>query len=113
MHKGGFTASIDLIKERLSFTDKVIYHHGFFNETFPDIDKSIRFNYAFCDVDLYQSVLECFEFFYPRMNPGGVLFFDDCFCEHTPGAKIAIDEIVESHPELNVYVTGGFVVFDI
>ena len=31
----------------------------------------------YVDVDIYASVLSCCEFFFPRLNPGGVMVFDD------------------------------------
>lgn len=108
----GFAASIDLVKERLSFTDKVVYHKGFFSDVFPTINSELRFSYVFCDVDLYQSHKECFEFFYPRMNPGGVLIFDDYFCTHTPGAKLAIDEMLALYKPKKVYNNKCFVVVE-
>ncbi len=113
VRKGGFSMSLDMVKERLSFTDKVIYHKGFFKDILSQVDPELRFAYAFCDVDLYQSVIECFEFFYPRMNPGGILFFDDCYCDHTPGARIAIDEMLALYEVKDAFKIGVFVVVEV
>jgi O-methyltransferase len=44
------------------------------------------------DADLYTSVRECCEFFWPRMVNGGVVVFDDYGFSNCPGAKKAIDE---------------------
>lgn len=113
MTEGQFAYPLFMLKKRLHFTDKIIYHEGFFVDTFPVVDPTIKFSYVFCDVDLYQSALECFEFFYPKMNPGGVLIFDDCFCDRTPGAKLAIDEMIVEYNVTEVYQEGCFVVIEV
>ena len=91
--KGSFFAPLELAKERLSFTDRVSWHKGYFEDTLPTIDKSTKYSYVFVDADLYGSVKTCFNFFWPKMIQGGVLIFDDYFCAHTPGVRIFIDEL--------------------
>jgi hypothetical protein len=36
-----------------------------------------RFSFVHTDVDLYQSTLDCLNFFYPRMNSGGIIITHD------------------------------------
>ncbi|MEI9897143.1 MAG: TylF/MycF/NovP-related O-methyltransferase [Chthoniobacter sp.] len=52
------------------------FHVGFIPETFRDVSIP-QLAFAHIDVDLYQSVLDCVEFVYPRLTPGGVMLFDD------------------------------------
>jgi len=51
-------------------------------------------NYCFVhvDVDIYQSTLDCFSFFFPRMSSGGVIICDDYGFPQCRGAKQAVDE---------------------
>ena len=53
-----------------------------------------RFAFVHIDVDLYQSVLDGINFFWPRMSPGGIMLFDDYGFGSTLGAKKAIQESV-------------------
>jgi hypothetical protein len=64
---------------------------------------------AYIDCDLYEPTLECCEFFYRRLNPGGVMLFHD-YCGAEPdlpqgvkvpftGVKKAVDEFFLARPE--------------
>lgn len=71
---------------------------GFFEDTLKQV-KDERFSFVYLDCDLYDSYMVCLEFFYPRMNPGGVILFDE-YCEPVwPGATKAIDEFLLDKPE--------------
>jgi len=50
------------------------------------------FSFVHIDVDLYNSVMDACNFFYPRMVKGGIMLFDDYGWESTKGAKKAVDE---------------------
>ncbi len=112
MTEGQFSYPLFMLKKRLHFTNKIVYHEGFFVDTFPAVDPAIKFSYVFCDVDLYQSALDCFKFFYPKMNPGGVLIFDDYFCNRTPGVKTAVDEMIMAYGITDVYQESSFIVIE-
>ena len=56
---------------------------GLFADTFPSLKKK-TFCFAHLDCDLYQSYKECIEFIYPRMETGGIIYFDDY---NSPSAK--------------------------
>ena len=63
-------------------------------------------------VDIRQSVLDCCEFVYPRMVPGGVLVFDDYGFLTCPGARAAVDEFFSDKPEHALVLhTGQAIVF--
>jgi hypothetical protein len=64
---------------------------GLFSQTFPKIKNNI-FSFVYVDADLYQSTLECCEFFYPRLTFGGMMLFDDYLQKSTRGVKKAVDE---------------------
>jgi hypothetical protein len=64
---------------------------GFFPSTFSHYDKGpIAILHA--DVDLYQSYVDVLDFFYPYVQKGGVIMFDEYKEEKWPGATEAIDE---------------------
>jgi len=58
-----------------------------------------KFSFVYIDVDLYQDTLNCFNYFYPRMNPGGIIVSDDYEMPSCPGVKLAIDEFMLDKPE--------------
>jgi hypothetical protein len=80
--------SLDSLFEQLPNICKV---KGPFHETFHKIKDNI-FSFVYVDADLYQSTLECCEFFYPRLTFGGIMLFDDYLQNSTRGVKKAVDE---------------------
>jgi len=65
---------------------------GFSPKVFESINPYKKFALVHIDVDLYQSVKDGLDYFYPRMVDGGVILLDDYGWQSTEGAKIAIDE---------------------
>ena len=78
-----------------SLADTVTYVEGFFPASFERYDNG-PVAVLHLDVDLYQSYVDCLDFFWPLLQPGGWVLFDeyDQFndLEKWPGAKRAIDE---------------------
>jgi O-methyltransferase len=71
---------------------------GLFGDTLPTLcDK--KFWFVSIDCDLYEPHVECLEFFYPRMERGGVIFFDDYYSVEYPMARTAVDEFLKGKPE--------------
>jgi hypothetical protein len=70
----------------------VLICKGFSPEVFEYIAAETRFSFVHIDVDLYQSVRDALDYFYPRLVHGGIMVFDDYGFPSTPGAKMAIDE---------------------
>lgn len=71
---------------------------GFFEKTLTTIPEGPYF-FMNLDCDLYDGHIECLEFFYPRMEKGGIIFFDDYNSYHYPMAKEAIDKFMKGRPE--------------
>lgn len=69
---------------------------GYFRESFAAVE-SCRFSFVHIDCDVYDSYKECLDFFYPRMNPNGVLLFDEYDDPEWPGANRAVDEFCDGH----------------
>ena len=82
---------------RLGFEDRVIPIPGYFRETLPTLTRSLELCLGFVDCDLRKSVSYCAEQLWPRLNPGGILIFDDYRSPDFRGARLAIDEFVASH----------------
>lgn len=55
-----------------------------------------KFSFVHIDVDIYQSVKDCLEFFYPRMVKGGIIALDDVYEKNCPGALKAFQEFLST-----------------
>ena len=64
-------------------------------------------NHVHVDVDLYEPTLASLAFFYPRMNPGGVMVCDDYGFTTCPGATKAVDEFLHDKPEKMIALPNG------
>lgn len=91
-----FACSLETVQNNLREFSFIKYHKGWIPEKFHEV-KDETFSFVHIDVDLYQPTLDSFEFFYPRLVPGGKMVFDDYGCVHFPGAKKAIDESLSKH----------------
>jgi hypothetical protein len=110
-HKGDFPADYNYVKGLLSGFRNVKIYKGLFPKENSDIIANEKFSLVHIDVDLYKSVLECSQFFYHRMTPGGILAYDDYNHPSCVGAKKALDEFmidksekIEVGAECQVYV---------
>ncbi len=66
--------------------------NGFFPDCVTVEMENDRYSFVHLDGDIYQTTLDGLEFFWPRMNVGGIIAIDDYGCRKTPGCKIAFDE---------------------
>lgn len=71
--------------------ERVVFHPGLIPETFANSSIS-SISLAHVDVDIFQSVLDCCEFIFPRLTAGGFLVFDDYGFPSCPGARTAVDQ---------------------
>ncbi len=81
-------------------------HAGRIPQTLAGLDDS-RIAFAHVDVDLYESVLDCCRFIYPRLLAGGVMLFDDYGFRSCPGARKAVDEFFADKPEAVLVLPTG------
>jgi O-methyltransferase len=90
--KGDFSdTSLEAVKEYLSGINNVQYYKGLFPETSKPVENK-KFCFVHIDVDIYTSVIDCCNFFYPRMTPAGIMIFDDYGFFTCPGAKKAVED---------------------
>ncbi len=70
---------------------------GWFDETLPQYEGSIAVLHLDCD--LYESYKLSLETLYDKVQPGGVIMFDEYNDDRWPGATKAIDEFFAGKPE--------------
>lgn len=93
------TTSLEAVQALIGDAPFVRIHPGFIPATFVGADVE-ALAWAHVDVDIYQAVLDCIEFIYPRMVPGGVIVFDDYGFPSCAGARRAVDEAFSDRPEV-------------
>ena len=71
---------------------------GFFSDTLHKFSND-RFCFIHLDVDIYESYIECLSALYDKLEPGGVVVFDDYGSPKWPGAKKAVDEFFADKEE--------------
>jgi len=84
---------------------------GFIPDTFKGRELA-RISMAHIDVDIYNSVLACAEFIYPRLLCGGIMIFDDYGFPTCRGARKAVDEFFKNRMSVPIVLpTGQAIVF--
>lgn len=103
--QGDFPVSFEEVSRFLSGKSNIRIHRG----RFPDTAKGVRGRYGLVhiDVDIYQSVKDCLDYFYPRTLSGGFILADDYGAYTCPGAKKAWDEFFAGKPETTIYLPSG------
>jgi hypothetical protein len=71
---------------------------GYFRDSLVACSSN-RFSFVHLDCDTYDSYKECLSFFYPRLNRGGIILFDEYNDPAWPGCNLAIDEYLADKPE--------------
>lgn len=78
-----------------AFAGRFTLFKGWIPDRFAEVADR-RFSLVHVDVDLYEPTRASVEFFWPRINPGGLLVCDDYGSRRCPGAKKAMDEFAQS-----------------
>lgn len=76
----------------------VSIYQGWIPERFAEVS-GLLFSFVHIDVDLHQPTADSIAFFYPRMQAGGIMVFDDYGFTSCPGARKAVDDFMEDKPE--------------
>jgi len=98
--------SLAAVQERLKDCRNVYFYAGLFPATSAPIEQT-KFSLVHVDADIYDSVRACCDFFYPRLEKGAVMVFDDYGFPTCPGARKAVDEFFAAKPEIPVYLPTG------
>ncbi len=88
---GRFKFSLEGLKENLREFNFIKYYKGWIPERFHEIEDK-RFCFVHIDLDLYDPILASLNFFYPRLENGGVMVIDDYGYTHFQGAEKAFKE---------------------
>jgi O-methyltransferase len=85
---GDWAAPIERAQAYLRPYEHVHFHPGVFPDTTGPVESN-RFAFVGLDVDALPSTLAGLEFFFPRLNPGGILLVNDY--RRAPGARKALE----------------------
>lgn len=91
-----FKSNLAMVEQRMAAYKNVHIYPGLFPGTSEPV-KNTRFAFVHLDVDLYQSTKDCLEFFYERMEPGGIILSHDY--AQAAGVKQAFREFFQDKPE--------------
>lgn len=94
--EGTFRCSMDVVQARLSKWAGVHLVKGIFPQTADPI-KDRTFAFIHLDADLYESMISSLKFFWPRLEPGGIILAHD----YGRGTEVkqAYDEFFKDAPE--------------
>ena len=90
--KGDFSdTSAEAVLARLPHPEQAVIRKGFFPETASGLS-DVRYAFVSLDADLYAPILAGLEYFYPRLNPGGVILLHDYNNGRFRGARQAVED---------------------
>ena len=101
--------SVQEVRDRFDaagFARNVELRPGLFSDTLPTLPER-QYSFVNVDCDLYEPHIECLRYFYPRMLPGGIVFFDDYHSEDYPMAGKAVDDFMQNKPEKLMHLRYG------
>ena len=101
---GGFASSLAKVQEYLQRFSAVHFHPGLFPESARGLEE-LTFSFVHLDVDLYQSTVSGLEWFYPRLNRGGILISHDYV--NAEGVRKAFDEFFADKAECLLELAGS------
>jgi O-methyltransferase len=110
--KGDFSdTSLEEVLRFIGHPERCIARQGVIPETFTGLE-SAAIAFAHIDVDIYQAILDCLQFIWPRLSLGGFMVFDDYGFPTCPGARAAVDEFFQQGPCVPLCLpTGQAIVF--
>lgn len=93
--KGDYNeTNLELVKNNVAkLYDKISFIPGFVETTLSQQDER-KYSFVHIDVDLYEATKCCIEYFYPRMNKGGIIIDNDYFAPSCLGANKAIKDFL-------------------
>jgi hypothetical protein len=107
--KGDLATHEDIARARLQACERAVFMKGWIPDRFHEVARH-RFAFVHIDVDLYQPTLDSIEFFYPRLNDGGVMIIDDFGFTNCPGAAMAVAASGIQDQVLSLPDGGGFLI---
>lgn len=99
-------AGVQALVDDAGLTASVELRQGLFSQSLPLLEKQ-QYHFVNIDCDLFEPHIECLEYFYSQMVPGGVIFFDDYNSINYPMAGKAIDQFFADKPETLAQIRYG------
>ena len=90
--------SLEQVRETVGPEEWIEFRPGWIPASFAGLETACL-RMAHIDLDLYQPILDCCEFTYSRLAPGGMLVIDDYGLPSCPGARAAVDQFFRGRPE--------------
>lgn len=103
--KGMCSSEYEEVKSFFKNYKGIYIYKGVFPQDTGKYIKNKRFSFVNLDVDLYESTLHCLQFFYDRMNRGGIIMSHDYSA--IPGVYKAFNDFFEDKDEIIVNLTGS------
>jgi O-methyltransferase len=104
--KGALAISPEVARKNLADFSFCKLVKGWIPKCFaPALDQ--RFRLAHIDLDLHEPTIQSLEYYYPRMNSGGVFVFDDYGHLTCLGVRAAINEYFAGKPERVIETVDG------
>lgn len=104
--KGDLKTSEEILRLNLSEFKSIHILKGWIPDRFPEVSH-LKFRLVHIDVDLYQPTMDSLQFFYPRLNPGGMIVMDDYGFENYPGPYKAAESFMRDKPETIIQLPTG------
>lgn len=95
-HQGQYRSDYERTVEYLKEYENVHFYVGLFPETAGPVEDK-KFSLVHLDVDTFRSTKDCLDFFYPRINCGGILLSHDF--GFARGVRKAVDDFFCKKPE--------------
>ncbi len=103
---GDLTTSEGKLRKNLENFSNVEVLRGWIPQRFNEVAEQL-FRFVHIDVDLFQPTLDTLDFFYPRLNCGGVIVLDDYGFTTCPGAYKAATDFMNNKPESIIHLPTG------
>jgi asparagine synthase (glutamine-hydrolysing) len=88
--------------------DKIDFIQGKYEDTLPELNNELSFNFVHIDCDWYESLRAVFDFLSDHVNRGAIIQIDDYL--YWPGAKKATDEAEWLHGHRRKLVGNALVI---
>jgi O-methyltransferase len=102
-YQGKFASQLVEVKQLLKGYPNVFIFKGLFPDTAEPITNKV-FSFVNLDVDTYSSTKACLDFFFPRMNKGGMIISHDYY--YAAGVRKAVDEFFSNKEEIVLGLAG-------
>lgn len=102
LKKNQFSWSYENVQSLFANDETIHFYKGYFPDETGHFIESKKFSLVHLDMDLYEGTLAALKFFYPRMNPGGIIISHDY--NTLLGVRKAFDEffINKKEPVLQI-----------